>query len=393
MLARRLISRKVPATIQKRTKASVSSSSSRTMSSNAAIIQDTESTIPPLVIHGGEPIGTLGLKRTIRAPNGWPKRIVSSSTSSTPSSSSSSSFSSAGQMIDRGDDDDDDDDGEDNTTNSSKLDTEGMEAFEKMEVDMEELKNLASMRCTALSLKDMYKYAVDFSNQEQRLRNAQFLHKELPIRIAQRAVDLLNLPHGLSQAHPIQQIAHMYLQYLQRFQEFPVPTTPEEEHAFTDLLQQIVVNRSSIPKAIARGLDVWRKSLGPEELENVTQQMEEALYRFFTARVGLRFLTEHHILTSPHHAKRSLLRKSHPTMNERDDILGCIQTDCDPVREIENVVDTVTLHTQELFGVCPEIQIVDASREQHAKFTYVPHHLQYMVGELIKNSCRATVKR
>jgi len=56
-------------------------------------------------------------------------------------------------------------------------------------------------------------------------------------------------------------------------------------------------------------------------------------------------------------------------------------------------VDTVTLHTQELFGVCPEIQIVDASQDEHSKFTYVPHHLQYMVGELLKNSCRATVKR
>ena len=72
----------------------------------------------------------------------------------------------------------------------------------KLEVDMEELQELASMRCTPLRLRDMYKYAIDFNNQEQRLLNAQFLHKELPIRVAQRAVDLLTLPHGLSEALP-----------------------------------------------------------------------------------------------------------------------------------------------------------------------------------------------
>jgi pyruvate dehydrogenase kinase 2/3/4 len=263
----------------------------------------------------------------------------------------------------------------------------------KLEVDMEELQQLASMRCTPLSLKDMYKYAVDFNDQEQRLRNAQFLHKELPVRIAQRAVDLLTLPHGLSEALPIKQIAHMYLLHLEKFQELPVPTTPEEEDEFTALLQSIVLNRTSIPMAIARGLNAWRKS-HTEELEmDRFHQMEEALYRFFTARVGLRFLTEHHILTSPRHASRSLLRKSQSSFAQDNDFLGCIQTDCDPIREVEKIVETVTLQTQDHFGVCPEIQIVDSSQNEDSKFTYVPHHLHYMVGELLKNSCRATVKR
>ena len=45
-----------------------------------------------------------------------------------------------------------------------------------------------------------------------RLRNAQFLHKELPIRIAQRAIDLLTLPHGLNCTREVQSIANTYLQ-------------------------------------------------------------------------------------------------------------------------------------------------------------------------------------
>jgi hypothetical protein len=48
-----------------------------------------------------------------------------------------------------------------------------------LHVDMDDLREMASKRCTPLSLKDMYKYAVkDVNNPEQRLWNAQFLHKE-----------------------------------------------------------------------------------------------------------------------------------------------------------------------------------------------------------------------
>lgn len=273
-----------------------------------------------------------------------------------------------------------------------------------MKVDMEELQNLAAMRCTPLSLKDMYKYAVDFSNSEQRLRNAQFLHKELPIRIAQRAVDLLTLPHGLSQVLAIRQIAHVYLLYLEKFQEIPVPTTPEEEDQFTEMLNSLVLDRKSIPVSVAKGVDEWLQMYHESSMDGEgfqqdgrLQEMEDALYRFFTARTGLRFLTEHHILSSPSRRDScvSLRRAQSSFLNDEDiesGFLGCIQTDCDPTKEVRKVAATIKRQTEEYYGLCPEIQIVDSTQKNDSKFTYVPHHLHYMVGELIKNSCRASVR-
>jgi len=273
-----------------------------------------------------------------------------------------------------------------------------------LKVDMEELQKLAKLRCTPLSLKDMYKYAVDFSNAEQRLRNAQFLHKELPIRIAQRAVDLLTLPHGLSDVMAIRQIAHIYLLYLEKFQEFPVPTTSEDEDKFTEMLNGLVLDRSSIPHAVAQGVDQWLQldyeaSHGEHiEGDRRLQEMEDALYRFFTARTGLRFLTEHHILSSP--KRRELgraLRMAQSNFVDEDDLdmgfLGCIQTNCDPAKEVKVVASKIRQQTEDFYGLCPEIQIIDSSHKKDSNFTYVPHHLHYMVGELIKNSCRASVRK
>ena len=76
----------------------------------------------------------------------------------------------------------------------------------------------------------------------------------------------------------------------------------------TEMLQSMILERSSIPNAIARGVDAWMKSENAltsgvdndgVEVDMVTieierkrrlKEMEDALYRFFTARVGLRFL-------------------------------------------------------------------------------------------------------
>lgn len=308
--------------------------------------------------------------------SGWKKTIVSSSSIPADDSSASSI--------------------EDIKEATKELEKEAVADGLKLEVDMEELQSLAQMRCTPLKLRDMYKYAVDINNSEQRLLNAQFLHRELPIRLAQRAVDLLTLPHGLSESLPIRQIAHVYLLYLEKFQEYPVPSTPEEEEIFTDMLQSIVLDRSSIPIAIARGIDEWLKNDLREDIEiDRLQEMEDALYRFFTARVGLRFLTEHHILSSPSRAVGSALRKSqsHSFSQEDQDFLGCIQTDCNPSREVRKVAEAVANQTKDYYGICPEIQIVDCTKHSDAKFTYVPHQLHYMVGELMKNACRATVKK
>ncbi|KAG7355552.1 two-component system histidine kinase [Nitzschia inconspicua] len=284
-----------------------------------------------------------------------------------------------------------------------------------LHVDMDKLKQMASKRCTPLSLKDMYKYAVkDVNNSEQRLWNAQFLHKELPIRMAQRAYDLLTLPHGLNETAAILQVAHVYLLYLEQFENCPVPTTVETEERFTNMLQHMILERSSIPNAIAKGIDVWAANqkgdvvgeagdaADPDEDEEQRfQDMEDALYRFFTARVGVRFLTQHHIMSSPKRLKEVATSSAANSDEDDEFFLGCIQTNCEPVHEVRKVVKYVQKQTEDHYGTCPEIQIIDTASSpprngstlQKGNFTYVPHHLRYMVGELLKNSCRATIKK
>ena len=266
--------------------------------------------------------------------------------------------------------------------------------------NMEKLMGTASQKTTPLSLQNMYRYA-SVGKPAQRLRNAQFLHNELPIRMAQRAVDLLTLPHGLNNTRQVRSVANVYMDYLNRFQDIPAPQNADEERDFTDVLRGFVLDRTSIPAAIAAGISTL-KDRRREDLDvRRLREMEEALYRFFTARVGLRFLTEHHILSDDRREVKEDLRKQTCLEDvplepdQEDDFLGCIQKNCDPVREARRVADQVIKHCNECYGIAPVIDIVDATRKKDARvdFTYVPHHLQYMLSELLKNSCRASVRK
>ena len=81
----------------------------------------------------------------------------------------------------------------------------------------------------------MYRYASSNIKSGQRLRNAQFLHRELPIRIAQQIVELRNLPHGLGNAVELKSIPDTYTRYIHTFRDYPLPKTNDEEVKFTKI--------------------------------------------------------------------------------------------------------------------------------------------------------------
>lgn len=262
-----------------------------------------------------------------------------------------------------------------------------------------DLYELAAREPTPLSLANMYRYA-STDNPEQRLRNARFLYRELPVRIAQRAVDLFTLPHGLSKTDSVRGVVRVYVSHLRRLLASPEPSNAAEEKAFTELLESLVLDRTSIPVAVASAVsnlkDHRREALDDRRL----REMEEALYRFFAARVGLRFLVEHHVMSSPDRpsrAGRALLGEDVDYDNDETDFLGCIRRDCDPVAEARAVADSVSRMCREELGDAPEIEIVaprrtdGRQRRRRRSFTYVPHHLRYMLAELLRNACRATV--
>ncbi|KAJ3031816.1 UNVERIFIED_CONTAM: hypothetical protein HDU68_012322 [Siphonaria sp. JEL0065] len=83
------------------------------------------------------------------------------------------------------------------------------------------------------------------------LRSAQFLHHELPIRLARRVVELENLPYNLSKMASVQKVASWYSQSYQDLINFP---SPEEFGISKTMLRDISVkNEEGVSKTDSEG--------------------------------------------------------------------------------------------------------------------------------------------
>ena len=238
---------------------------------------------------------------------------------------------------------------------------------------------------------------------QQRIRNAAFLHRELAIRIAKRAVDLDTLPFGLAQTTPIEEATRTYVGYVEKLVELPAPADADTESRFTDLLKSLVLDRLNIPQRIQMGLASLKDSRRTPLTEGLhaMETLDTALYEFFLARVGLRFLVEHHIASDPRNPEKSQG--------------GLIRKDLDPVQECRAVADEVIGVLQSKFNTAPAIDILVAKtslededdeeddddrigrkvkyfKEHPNHICYVPSHLRYMVSELLMNSAQATMR-
>mmetsp|Transcript_79766 Transcript_79766/g.159275 ORF Transcript_79766/g.159275 Transcript_79766/m.159275 type:complete len:409 (-) Transcript_79766:223-1449(-) len=229
---------------------------------------------------------------------------------------------------------------------------------------------------TSVSLAELFRVgssSPDIDGGRQRLLNSKFLHHELRVRTSQRAVELGSLPFGLSDRKHVVRVRNYYERIFDRLDSLPPPTTLADDKEFTSNLETIVLSgHADVIQSMALGVSEFRKDLGDDFTEDVRLAVDLHLNRFFIARIGLRFLIEHHIA-------------SRKTM---EGYSGIISSACSPVEVIERSVQAASHTCRHHLGDAPNVKIVG---DRDMAFTYVPYHLHYIVFELLKNSMRATV--
>mmetsp|Transcript_16155 Transcript_16155/g.21385 ORF Transcript_16155/g.21385 Transcript_16155/m.21385 type:complete len:463 (-) Transcript_16155:233-1621(-) len=232
------------------------------------------------------------------------------------------------------------------------------------------LLTLSQKQTTRMSLKALYKFGLDTSP-ESLLKSAQFLHKELPIRFAQRIIQLRQLPWGLSKMESIVDARGWYHRILHEILECPHPTTESDLHRFSCLLASINLDLNSMPIAVAKAMLTWRRQNGFNRIK--WQEIDEALDRVFMQRLASTTLVDHFISTTA----------------ATPGFAGVIQKQCCAFEVVEQAAQNVQALSTEAMGACPEIIVVGSKTD----FTYVPSHLFFILNELLKNSSRATVEK
>lgn len=202
------------------------------------------------------------------------------------------------------------------------------------------------------------------------------------MRLARRARELRKLPFGLGDTTSIKGVRKLYERSFFRIRRFPKPQSPELEERFTEMLQDIKNEHSSVQANIARGLqelseertDLQRQRGGILLAQGMPFDFGQFLDRFYLSRVGVRVLMGQHIML--HHPQEGFV--------------GVIQKKCQPSVVCQHAIEDAQRICEMQYGYCPEI-IVEGSTE--LTLPYIPEHLHYIFFELLKNSCRAVTER
>ncbi|KAD5507951.1 hypothetical protein E3N88_15654 [Mikania micrantha] len=240
---------------------------------------------------------------------------------------------------------------------------------------LEEVQRWGSMKQTGVSLRYMLEFGSRFTDRNLILA-AQFLHKELPIRIARRAIELQSLPYGLSQKPAILKVRDWYLDSFRDLRSFPDIKDKNDEQDFTKMINLIKVRHNNVVPTMALGVQQLKKDLDPKLDCKDLDDIHQFLDRFYMSRIGIRMLIGQHVaMHDP---------------NPPPDRIGYIHAKMSPVEVARNASEDARSVCLREYGSAPEVNVYG---DPDFTFPYVPNHLHLMVFELVKNSLRAVEER
>ncbi|KAL2470211.1 [Pyruvate dehydrogenase (acetyl-transferring)] kinase [Abeliophyllum distichum] len=241
---------------------------------------------------------------------------------------------------------------------------------------IEEVQRWGSMKQTGVSLR----YMMEFGSRpttRNLLISAQFLHKELPIRIARRAIELEALPYGLSRKPAVVKVRDWYLDSFRDLRSFPDIKDKSDELEFTQMIKMIKVRHNNVVPMMALGVQQLKKDLGTKiDYKEDLDEIQQFLDRFYMSRIGIRMLIGQHVaLHDP---------------NPLPDCIGYIHTKMSPVEVARNASEDARSICLREYCSAPDVNIYG---DPNFTFPYVPTHLHLMVFELVKNSLRAVQEK
>lgn len=99
------------------------------------------------------------------------------------------------------------------------------------------------------------------ANQTNVMRSAQYLHKELPIRIAHRIAGFRSLPFIVGCNPAILAVHELYIRAFHILNDFPEIVTINDEEKYSQLLRELLDDHKDVVSDLAVGFKECKKHI------------------------------------------------------------------------------------------------------------------------------------
>jgi pyruvate dehydrogenase kinase 2/3/4 len=219
------------------------------------------------------------------------------------------------------------------------------------------------------------------------ISSANYVRTELPTRLAHRLRNMQTLPYSALTNPHISHVYELYYTAFERLRKVPEITSVDDNDRFCEVVQSTLREHLSVIPRLAMGVLEIQNAISGEECD-----------RFMTtllrSRISRRVIAEQHLaLTETFHAPWHFPNASKSLTAPEDDFVGEIFLRCNAKEIVEQCAATARNLMSQAYG--PDVTIPEVVVKGHldTTFPYIPSHIEYMIGELLRNSMQAIVER
>ena len=224
--------------------------------------------------------------------------------------------------------------------------------------------DLASKKGTHINFIDLLR---NINNKKNKEILTKHIYNEIPIRLANRVINLNDLPFGLSKNHSIHKVRSWYLTSF--IEMINLKNEDLDSIKFHNSIETIYKRHSDTFLTMSKGIYELKMENKITDIE--APIMQKFLNKFYSNRTEIRILLEHFLS----------LNNNLPKKNS----YGIINLKTNPLTILNNVLD-------QLQSICYEDlqNIIIINTKNHIELPFIDHYLHYILFELIKNSIQAT---
>ncbi|KAF3912912.1 hypothetical protein AA313_de0208488 [Arthrobotrys entomopaga] len=221
---------------------------------------------------------------------------------------------------------------------------------------------------------------------ERLLDSANYVRTELPTRLAHRIRDMQRLPYVVVTNPNISKVYETYYNSFEQLRKTPEIKSSEENDKFCRLIRSMLTENLSVIPDLAVGVLECRDFVPASELDNFLKTM-------LKSRISRRTIAEQHValtetFNSPFHFPQGIGDHTNGV-----DFVGEVFLKCNAREVVEKCGKLCQDLSRQANG--PDTPVPEIIIEGHpeATFPYIPSHLEYIIGELLRNSIQATIER
>ncbi|KAF2719014.1 alpha-ketoacid dehydrogenase kinase [Polychaeton citri CBS 116435] len=220
------------------------------------------------------------------------------------------------------------------------------------------------------------------------LSSANYVRQELPTRLAHRLRNMQTLPYTALTNHHIGYVYELYYSAFERLRKVPDIRTLDDNDRFCEVIKLCLTEHLTVIPRLAMGVLEIQGSISQDECDKFMKTL-------LRSRISRRVIAEQHLaLTETFHSPWHFPNAKHSQIvAAEDDFVGEIFLKCNATEIITKCADLARDIAFKAYGPSVPVPEVVLNGHLDTTFPYIPSHLEYILGELLRNSIQAVMDK